>query len=156
MYDPSLPPVFGIKDQLIQVVLNLVKNAAESIGDRAIDGEISMTTGYRSGVRMQVPGATGRVALPLELCIRDNGPGVPPELMPNLFDPFVTTKANGSWPRSCFGRQADRRSWRRHRVRVATEPNSVPHPAPHVQGAGWANERDAEGLIDAGRQNPRR
>lgn len=96
MYDPSLPPVFGSKDQLIQVVLNLVKNAAESIGDRAIDGEISLTTGYRSGVRMQVPGVAGRVALPLELCIRDNGPGVPAELMPNLFDPFVTTKANGS------------------------------------------------------------
>lgn len=96
IYDPSLPPVSGNRDQLVQVLLNLVKNAAESIGTHAIDGEITLTTAYRPGIRMQLAGSTGRIALPLEIGIRDNGPGVPSDLLPHLFDPFVTTKAQGS------------------------------------------------------------
>ena len=94
-YDPSLPPVFANRDQLIQVFLNLVKNAAESIGD-ANDGEIQLTTAFRPGVRLSLPGSKTRVSLPLEFCVRDNGPGVPDDLMPHLFDPFVTTKPTGS------------------------------------------------------------
>lgn len=96
VYDPSLPPVAGNRDQLVQVLLNLVKNAAEAIGTEAIDGEIVLTTAYRPGIRMQAPGSSGRLALPLEIGIRDNGPGVPPDLHPHLFDPFVTTKVQGS------------------------------------------------------------
>lgn len=96
VYDPSLPPVSGNRDQLVQVLLNLVKNAAESIGTDAIDGEIVLTTAYRPGIRMQAPGSNDRLALPLEIGIRDNGPGVPADLLPHLFDPFVTTKAQGS------------------------------------------------------------
>ncbi len=96
IYDPSLPPVAGNRDQLVQVLLNLVKNAAEAIGTQAIDGEISLTTAYRPGIRMQLAGSPGRIALPLEIGIRDNGPGVPGDLLPHLFDPFVTTKAQGS------------------------------------------------------------
>jgi len=95
-YDPSLPPVLANRDQLIQVFLNLVKNAAEAIGQDAIDGEISMTTAFRPGVRLSLPGSKTRVSLPLEFCIRDNGPGVPNDLMPHLFDPFVTTKPSGT------------------------------------------------------------
>ncbi|MBV8790673.1 MAG: two-component sensor histidine kinase, partial [Pseudolabrys sp.] len=95
-YDPSLPPVLGNRDQLIQVFLNLVKNAAEAIGDNAADGEIQLTTAFRPGVRLAVPGRQTRVSLPLEFCVRDNGPGVPDDLMPHLFDPFVTTKPTGS------------------------------------------------------------
>jgi two-component system nitrogen regulation sensor histidine kinase GlnL len=95
-YDPSLPFVFANRDQLIQVFLNLVKNAAEAIGENAGDGEISMTTAFRPGVRLSMPGRKTRVSLPLEFCIRDNGPGVPDDLMPHLFDPFVTTKPSGS------------------------------------------------------------
>jgi two-component system nitrogen regulation sensor histidine kinase GlnL len=95
-YDPSLPPVNGNRDQLIQVFLNLVKNAAEAIGPDATDGEIQISTAFRPGVRLQVPGSKTRVSLPLEFCIRDNGPGVPEDLMPHLFDPFVTTKPTGS------------------------------------------------------------
>jgi two-component system nitrogen regulation sensor histidine kinase GlnL len=95
-YDPSLPPVFANRDQLVQVFLNLVKNAAEAIGDDALDGEIELTTAYRPGVRIRAPGKASPVSLPLEFCVRDNGPGVPEDLMPHLFDPFVTTKASGS------------------------------------------------------------
>src|SRR5206468_3793077 len=95
-YDPSLPPVLANRDQLVQVFLNLVKNAAEAIGDSASDGEIHFSTGFRPGVRLAVHGSKARVSLPLEVCIRDNGPGVPEDLMPNLFDPFVTTKRSGS------------------------------------------------------------
>ncbi|NIX77475.1 two-component system sensor histidine kinase NtrB [Microvirga terricola] len=95
-YDPSLPPVLGNRDQLIQVILNLVKNAAEAIGIDATDGEIVLSTAFRTGVRLQVPGARERVSLPIELSVSDNGPGVPQELMSDLFDPFVTTKVQGS------------------------------------------------------------
>ena len=95
-YDPSLPPVLGNRDQLIQVVLNLVKNAAEAIGIDASEGEIVLSTAFRAGVRLQMPGAGERVSLPIELSIRDNGPGVPDDLVADLFDPFVTTKAQGS------------------------------------------------------------
>jgi two-component system, NtrC family, nitrogen regulation sensor histidine kinase GlnL len=94
-YDPSLPPVLANRDQLIQVFLNLIKNAAEAIGD-APDGEIQLTTAFRPGVRLTLPGSKTRVSLPLEFCVRDNGPGVPDDLMPHLFDPFVTTKPSGS------------------------------------------------------------
>ena len=95
-YDPSLPPVLANQDQLIQVFLNLVKNAAEAVVDLGTDGEIQLTTAFRPGVRLSVPGQKSRVSLPLEFCVRDNGPGVPEDLMPNLFDPFVTTKQTGS------------------------------------------------------------
>ncbi|MBA4208094.1 MAG: two-component sensor histidine kinase [Parvibaculum sp.] len=93
-YDPSLPPVLGDKDQLIQVFLNLVKNAAEAIGGG--EGEIVLTTAYRPGVRLSMPGSRDRVSLPLEICVIDDGPGVPSDLMEHLFDPFVTTKTSGT------------------------------------------------------------
>jgi len=95
-YDPSLPPVLANRDQLIQVFLNLVKNAAESIGESATDGEIQLSSAFRPGVRLSLPGSKTRVSLPLEFCVKDNGPGVPEDLMPHLFDPFVTTKRTGS------------------------------------------------------------
>jgi two-component system, NtrC family, nitrogen regulation sensor histidine kinase GlnL len=95
-YDPSLPAVLGNKDQLIQIFLNLVKNAAEAIGESRRDGAIELSTAFRPGVRLQLPGAKAPVSLPLEFCVRDNGPGVAPELLPYLYDPFVTTKAAGT------------------------------------------------------------
>jgi two-component system nitrogen regulation sensor histidine kinase GlnL len=94
-YDPSLPPVLANRDQLIQVFLNLVKNAAEALSDTS-DAEIQLSTSFRPGVRLSVPGSTTKVSLPLVFTVRDNGPGVPEDLMPHLFDPFVTTKPTGS------------------------------------------------------------
>lgn len=93
-YDPSLPPVYGNRDLLIQAILNLVKNAAEAAPSEG--GEILLSTRYQQGVRLAVPGSGSRVDLPLTLMIQDNGPGIPEDLQPHLFDPFVTTKAGGS------------------------------------------------------------
>ena len=95
-YDPSLPAVYGNKDQLIQVFLNLVKNAAEAIGSEASGGEIVMTSAFRPGIRLSVAGSRERLQLPLEFSIQDNGHGVNPDVLPYLFDPFVTTKSSGT------------------------------------------------------------
>lgn len=94
-YDPSLPPVLGNRDQLVQVFLNLAKNAIEAIQQAGEAGEILLTTAFRPGVRLSVPGSSERVTLPLEVCVHDTGPGVPEDLRPNIFDPFVTTKPAG-------------------------------------------------------------
>jgi two-component system nitrogen regulation sensor histidine kinase GlnL len=78
------------------VFLNLVKNAAEAIGKDSIEGEITLTTAYRPGVRLRTAPSAESVGLPLEICVRDNGPGIAHEILGNLFDPFITTKAQGS------------------------------------------------------------
>ena len=95
-YDPSLPPLPGSRDKLIQAFLNLIKNAAEAIGEDRTDGQITLTTAFRPGVRLSVPGSQARVSLPLEIAVEDNGAGVPQDLMQNLFDPFITTKPSGT------------------------------------------------------------
>ena len=100
-YDPSLPPAWGNRDQLVQVLLNLVKNAAEAIegdqdGAERGGGEIVLTTAYQHGVRLAVPGSGQRRHLPLVVTVRDNGPGIPEDMRQFLFDPFVTNKATGS------------------------------------------------------------
>jgi two-component system nitrogen regulation sensor histidine kinase GlnL len=97
IYDPSLPPVWGNRDQLVQVMLNLVKNAAEAV---TLEGqpkpEITLMTGFQHGMRLAVPGTTTRLDLPLLVTVRDNGPGIPDDIRPHLFEPFVTSKAAGS------------------------------------------------------------
>jgi two-component system nitrogen regulation sensor histidine kinase GlnL len=95
-YDPSLPPVPGNRDKLVQAFLNLAKNAAESIGENKKEGRIVMQTSFRPGVRLSVQGSDRRISLPLMIQIEDNGPGVPDNLKPHLFDPFVTTKPHGT------------------------------------------------------------
>jgi two-component system nitrogen regulation sensor histidine kinase GlnL len=96
-YDPSLPHVHGNRDQLIQVLLNLVKNAAESIaGMERQDGEIHLATGFQHGVRLSAASKRGRANLPLFVSVRDNGPGIPEDIRRHLFEPFISTKATGS------------------------------------------------------------
>ena len=87
-FDPSLPDVLGDRDQLVQVFLNLVRNASDAVPETG--GEIGLATGYRPGMRV---GATG---LPLEVTVRDNGSGIPADIKAHIFDPFVTTKPRGS------------------------------------------------------------
>jgi two-component system nitrogen regulation sensor histidine kinase GlnL len=94
-YDPSLPAVNANRDQLLQVFINLAKNAAEALADQR-DAEIVLRTAFRPGIRLSMPGSRSRVSLPLEFSVVDNGPGVPEELLPYIFDPFVTSKANGT------------------------------------------------------------
>lgn len=93
-YDPSLPPVLANHDQLVQVFLNLVKNAAEAVPAKS--GEIILSTSYKRGVSIAVPGTGARVHLPIAVTVGDNGEGVAEDLRDHLFDPFVTTKRNGS------------------------------------------------------------
>ncbi len=95
-YDPSLPPVPGNRDKLVQAFLNLMKNAVETIGDNKNQGRIVMQTSFRPGVRLSVPGSGKRIGLPLMIQIEDNGSGIPEHLKSNLFDPFVTTKRTGT------------------------------------------------------------
>jgi len=94
-FDPSLPDIPGDRDRLVQVLLNLIRNAVDAIEQKG-SGEITLTTAYRPGMRLSLPGSPNKVNLPLEVCVIDNGPGIPPELMDHLFDPFVTTKPNGT------------------------------------------------------------
>jgi two-component system, NtrC family, nitrogen regulation sensor histidine kinase GlnL len=94
LYDPSLPPAHANRDQLIQAVLNLVKNAAEAAPKEG--GEIVLSTAYRHGVRLAVPGTSERMHLPLEIAVRDNGAGIAEDVRPHLFEPFITSKHNGT------------------------------------------------------------
>jgi len=93
-YDPSLPPVYGNADQLIQVFMNIVKNACEAVPSSG--GKIAIQTLFQHDVRLALPGGGSRVQLPLIVSVRDNGPGIPPDVAPNLFDPFVTSKTDGT------------------------------------------------------------
>lgn len=96
-YDPSLPSVLGDEDQLIQIFLNLVKNAAEAAHARGDgQGSIVISTAYRHGVRVRAAHGQHLRGAPLEVRILDNGPGVPDHLREHLFQPFVTSKANGA------------------------------------------------------------
>lgn len=92
-YDPSLPRIWGEQDQLIQVFTNLIRNAAEVVSEE--DGLIEIQTAYRQGIRLSLPGSRNKINLPLEVTISDNGPGVPKDILPNMFDPYVTSKPRG-------------------------------------------------------------
>ena len=93
-YDPSLPPVAGSRDLLVQLFLNLVKNAAEAAPEKG--GEIVLSTSYQHGVRLAVAASENRLQLPLLVSVQDNGDGIPDDLKSHLFDPFVTTKKDGT------------------------------------------------------------
>ena len=94
-YDPSLPMALGDEDQLVQIFLNVAKNAAEAAMERGDGrGEVLISTGYRSGSRVRA-GRQGWRNAPLQVRVQDNGPGVSPDLRHRLFDAFVTTKLGG-------------------------------------------------------------
>lgn len=92
-YDPSLPPVLGHRDLLVQLFLNLVKNAAEAMAGQA-QADMTISTAYRSGSHMRV-GQAERVSLPIAVTIEDNGPGIPEAVRPHLFEPFISSKEEG-------------------------------------------------------------
>ena len=93
-YDPSLPAVFGNRNQLIQLFLNLVKNASESI--KSSNGTVLLETSYKHRVLISVAGSRDRLQLPIVVMIKDNGNGIPDDLKQSIFEPFVTTKSRGT------------------------------------------------------------
>ena len=88
-----MPEIDGNFDVLVQLFLNLVKNAAESVNDKG--GQITLKSAYRRGVSFVMSSEAGRVQLPLCISVSDNGPGIPEGVAGSLFDPFVTTKSEG-------------------------------------------------------------
>lgn len=92
-FDPSLPPVRGDFEGLVQIFLNLIKNATDAA--RQGGKEIILKTGYRHGLRHAAETRHDAGALPINVQIQDNGPGIPEDLQGNVFDPFVSTKQNG-------------------------------------------------------------
>lgn len=92
-YDPSLPMAWGDADQLLQVVLNLLKNASEASESK--HGTITIRTFYEHSFRLRRSDGTGKT-LPLQIEIIDDGPGLPPTIRDDIFDPFVSGKENGT------------------------------------------------------------
>ena len=92
-YDPSLPPTYADPDQLMQVFLNLLKNASEAIGSE--QGTIRLRTYYDHALRRRNADGTGQ-ALPLQVEIIDNGPGIAPGIASEIFEPFVSGRENGT------------------------------------------------------------
>jgi two-component system nitrogen regulation sensor histidine kinase GlnL len=93
-YDPSLPMALGDPDQLLQVVLNLIKNASEA-ADPKEGGTIRLHTFYEHSFRLRRADGSGQT-LPLQVEIIDDGPGLPPDIKGDIFDPFVSGKENGT------------------------------------------------------------
>lgn len=91
-YDPSLPLVWGDPDQLLQVMLNLLKNAAEA---NSLGGTIRLRTYYEGGLQWRDQGGR-RVSLPLHVEIVDDGPGLPPAIADSVFEPFVSGRPTGT------------------------------------------------------------
>src|SRR5215813_3542320 len=132
-YDPSLPSVLANRDQLVQVFLNLVKNATESIGEGANDGEILLSTAFRPGVRLSLPGSKTRVAAARILrqgqrSRRPGGPDAAP--VRSLRD----HQADGLRPRTCIGCQDHRGSRRDRRMRVATKADDLSRTDAQIHG----------------------
>ncbi|KRS18047.1 two-component system sensor histidine kinase NtrB [Roseovarius indicus] len=92
-YDPSLPLALGDPDQLLQVILNLVKNASEAAGKAG--GTIRLHTYYEQSLRVRRGEGKGKT-LPLQVEIIDDGPGLPPEIAAEVFEPFVSGRENGT------------------------------------------------------------
>ena len=93
-FDPSLPQALGNRDALLQIILNLLKNAAAALGDRG-ERRITLATAYRHGITVPTGKGGARVALPIEICVIDTGPGAPDDIAEHLFDPFVSSRPEG-------------------------------------------------------------
>ncbi|MBN8807393.1 MAG: two-component sensor histidine kinase [Sphingomonas sp.] len=93
-FDPSLPRVLVDGDALLQIVINLLKNAAEAL-DGVTAPRIQLRTAYRHGLAVDAGPGQPRRALPIELCVADNGPGAPADIADHLFEPFVSGKPEG-------------------------------------------------------------
>jgi len=91
-YDPSLPPAMADADQLLQVLLNLIKNASEAGQD---GGTIRLRTFYDGSLRIRQKDGS-KPSLPLQIEIIDDGPGLPPAIADDIFEPFISGRENGT------------------------------------------------------------
>jgi two-component system nitrogen regulation sensor histidine kinase GlnL len=92
-YDPSLPPTHVDADQIVQVFLNLIRNATDAAGPEG--GTITLRTFYDLSLRLRRKDG-GDGALPLQVEIIDDGPGIPPDIAADIFEPFVSGRENGT------------------------------------------------------------
>ncbi|WND02324.1 ATP-binding protein [Temperatibacter marinus] len=92
LYDPSLPPVMGSYDALVQIFLNIIKNSVEASEQGST---IKIKTNYQHSLWLRDEQGE-RKKLPIEVVIEDEGPGISPEIKSHLFDPFITNKEGGS------------------------------------------------------------
>jgi len=90
-YDPSLPELALDRDQMVQALLNIARNARE-----ALSGRESGTITFRTRVLRQFTIGQKRHRLAVCLDIADDGPGIPPELQPRIFAPLVSGKSGGT------------------------------------------------------------
>lgn len=93
-FDPSLPAALVDRDALLQIILNLLKNACEATAHQA-DARVTLATAYRHGMAASAVPGKPRRPLPIELCVIDNGPGAPVDIADHLFDPFVSGRPGG-------------------------------------------------------------
>jgi len=93
-YDPSLPFALCNADALVQVTINLLKNASEALADHKAP-QLRIETAFRHGVSVMLGEGKGTAILPIEILIVDNGPGVPAQIQEHLFNPFVSSKRDG-------------------------------------------------------------
>lgn len=93
-FDPSIPPASANHDAIVQILVNLLTNATEALRDQT-EGRIKISTSYRHGLLLDAQDGKDRIAVPIEICIADNGPGIDPELGDAIFEPFVTSKRDG-------------------------------------------------------------
>ncbi|SMX35132.1 two-component system sensor histidine kinase NtrB [Actibacterium lipolyticum] len=94
-YDPSLPPTWADGDQLLQVFLNLLKNASEAMRGAGVGDTIRIRTFYDQSLRRRRDDGSG-LRVPLQIEVIDDGPGLPPEIAGDIFDPFVSGRENGT------------------------------------------------------------
>lgn len=94
-YDASLPPAAAVRASLLQVLLNMLTNAAEAL-EGVADAQICLVTTARTEFRLHHNALTECGAQNhIHILIEDNGPGVPPEMQAQLFEPFISSKRAG-------------------------------------------------------------
>jgi two-component system nitrogen regulation sensor histidine kinase GlnL len=132
-FDPSLPPVLGSADALVQVLINLLSNAAEACGS-AQSPRVVVRTRFSSGLQLHAVSDGKPVRLPVELRVSDNGAGIDPAMRDHIFEPFVTTKKSGQG----LGLALVRKLVRDMNGRITHEREE---PGPGGGGAGWTHFR---------------
>ena len=95
-YDPSVPDIQGDKEQLIQVVLNISRNAAQALTSKENEGGKGGGISFRTRAVRQITIVRHRYRLALELQIIDDGPGVPEQIRERIFNPLVSGRDGGS------------------------------------------------------------